>query len=80
MSSTLADLFVQINTRLVQMASEKQSAEERLRTFAAELGCEVWYCELPGCGKPFVKSREHHRFCGKDHKQVYANKYRRNGS
>lgn len=74
---SIAEMFVAINSRIVEMTSEKRDLEERLKSFAAELGCEVWYCELPACGRPFVKVRDHHKFCGKEHKRIYNNKYKR---
>lgn len=75
------DLLVRLNERIEQMLTLKTDVQSRLRVFATELGYDLGFCDLPGCGRPFIRVKEDQRFCPAGNcKSTFHNKYgRRNG-
>ena len=74
---SINDLLSQLNARIDALVRSKADLEEKLKTFAAEIGVPVGFCALPGCGRAFLKTRATHLFHSPECKTVFNNKYRR---
>jgi hypothetical protein len=76
MSETIAVLVQRINSRLDGIEGVVQ-IQARLKAFAEELGLDLSFCALPGCGLPFIRRSLDHRFHDPGCKDTYHNKYSR---
>jgi hypothetical protein len=85
--ATIAALIGQLNEKIDALGQQGQrldqektglvAADARLKQLAAEIELDLGFCALPGCGRPFVRTVPHARFCpnGKC-KQTFDNKWR----
>lgn len=71
--SELLDTLTATVTKLLAI-NERSAA---IRAIAEPLELPVGDCELPGCGRAFLKVPENRRFCIPSHKIEYNNKHRR---
>lgn len=76
---TIADLFAELGKRFTGIREKLTNEREALQILAKELGLELRFCRLEWCGKAFVPKRKDHRFCGREHKEVFANNFKDSG-
>jgi hypothetical protein len=79
-TESLDELIAKLNARIDELCTMRDTASNKLIRITRELGMEIGFCKLPGCGKPFAKLRATHTFCVDKHKTEFHNNYKDSGT